>query len=224
MPPDDIFAVAFATVATSIIVGLARYLAPSAKANRELRKTPRRTLAELPEGTVARVIGKTEQLEDTLEAPLSGRRCLYYTAIVFTVDGKTRRELIRDERGVPFILDDGTARAIVDPSGCRPVLGVDTGGASGTFKKPSGRELAFLVTHGEAPTESVFGFFNRDLHYRESVIEAGETITIVGEGVREPDPDATPAAAYRGDQPTRLRMTSSRKQPMIISDSPSATR
>jgi hypothetical protein len=41
---------------------------------------------------------------------------------------------------------------------------------------------------------------------------------------REPDPDAPPDARYRGDAPTQLRMTSSRKQPMMISDSPLATR
>jgi hypothetical protein len=64
---------------------------------------------------------------------------------------------------------------------------------------------------------------DRNLRYREAIIEVGETIAVVGSGVREPDPDAMPEGAYRDAQRTCLRMTSSRKQPMIISDGKKAT-
>jgi hypothetical protein len=224
MAPGDIFSFVFATVVTGALVGVARYLSPANKLKRQLRRLPRRTLAELAEGTSAHVTGKAEGLDDPLEAPLSGRRCLYYVAIVAVSKGRSTRQLIREERGVPFILDDGTARAIIDPSGCKAVLDFDSRSSSGTFDNPTPRELAFLLKHGASARDGILGYFNRDLHYREAVIEAGERIAIIGEAVREPDPDGTPEAAYRGDAPTRLRMTSSVKQPMIISDIPSVTR
>jgi hypothetical protein len=63
----------------------------------------------------------------------------------------------------------------------------------------------------------------RDFVYREAIIGVGEEIAILGSGVHEPDPAALPDAAYRGTQPTRLRMSSSPKHPMIISDHPSTT-
>ena len=42
-----------------------------------LAATPRRSIAELPDGELARVVGRTAQLDEVLEAPLSGRPCLY---------------------------------------------------------------------------------------------------------------------------------------------------
>jgi hypothetical protein len=78
----------------------------------------------------------------------------------------------------------------------------------------------------EAPLSTAFprhGLDDRNLRYREAIIEVGETIAVVGSGVREPDRDAMPEGAYRDAQRTCLRMTSSRKQPMIISDGKKAT-
>ena len=62
------------------------------------------------------------------------------------------------------------------------------------------------------------------LRYREAMIEVGETVAVLGSGVREPDPNAPPEAAYRGAPPTPLRLTSSPRFPLIISDDPSTTR
>lgn len=58
------------------------------------------------------------------------------------------------------------------------------------------------------------------LHYREAVIEIGETVSVLGSGTREPDPDAPPSAAYRDGSRTRLRLTSSKQHPLCITDDP----
>jgi hypothetical protein len=201
--------------------GVRRYMAPPNQLKRQLGALPRRTLADLPEGTPARIVGKADVLEDTLEAPLTGRRCLYYTAIVEVSDGRDWREIIREDRAVMFLIDDGTARAIVDPRESKVALDFDGASASGTFDNPTEREQAFLDEH---ETSSRHGRFNRNLRYREAAIGVGETIAIFGAAVREPDPSAQPEPSYRGDPPTQLRMTSSRKHPMMISDHPSTTR
>jgi hypothetical protein len=201
--------------------GVRRYMAPANQLKREIGGLPRRTLAELPEGTPARIVGKADVLEDTLEAPLTGRRCLYYTAIVEVSDGPDWREIVREDRAVMFIIDDGSGRAVVDPRESKVALDFDEESASGTFDKPNEREQAFLDEH---KTSSTHGAFNRNLRYREATIGIGDTIAIFGAAMREPDPTGQPEAAYRGDAPTKLRMTSSRKYPMMISDSAEATR
>jgi hypothetical protein len=99
-------------------------------------------------------------------------------------------------------------------------LTFDGKSASGTFDNPTEREQAFLDAH---QTPGRGRFFNHYLRYREAVIEVGETIAIFGAAIREPDPTAPPAESYRGDAPTRLRMTSSPRFPLLISDGPDTT-
>jgi hypothetical protein len=132
---------------------------------------------------------------------------------------------------VPFALDDGTGRAIIDPQDSVLDLVVDERDASGTDHAPTGRELILVTRLGLDPKEwltvgrSEHPFpADRDFVFREAIIGVGEEIAILGSGVREPDPDAPPEAAYRGTQPTRLCMSSGRDRPMIISDHPSKTR
>ena len=61
-----------------------------------------------------------------------------------------------------------------------------------------------------------------ELRYREAVIEVGETIAILGSGIREPDLEARPDGdAYRAMAGTRLRLTGSRRYPLVISDAAS---
>lgn len=219
----EIFVLVFGGVA--VFVTLAWYFSESQKIKRELKSAPRMSLRELPESTRARVVGAAQPLAQTLEAPLTGRACMYYVVTVEQHHSTGRssywKQIIKEEAGVPFVLDDGTGRAIVDPRSARVALDVDGKGDSGTFDEPSAREAAFLQRHG---TTGQGWIFNKRLRYREAIIEVGEQVAILGEGVREPDPDAPPASAYRGDQPTRVRMTSSARYPLLISDNPDTTR
>lgn len=139
--------------------------------------------------------------------------------------------LAHEERAVVFGLDDGTERAIIDPHECIVDLVVDERDASGTEHGPTGREQALLGRLGiDAKAWMTVGHYgpsflgDLDFVYREAIIGVGEEIAILGSGVREPDPDAVPGGAYRGTQPTRLRMSSSPEHPLIISDHPSTTR
>ena len=79
---------------------------------------------------------------------------------------------------------------------------------------------AFLARHGHAGKRWMF---NKNLRYIEAVIEVGETVSVLGSGVREGDPMALPPEGYRSAPPTRLRLTSSPRFPLVISDDPSTT-
>jgi len=185
------------------------------KIKRALRKAARWPIAELPENTHGRIVGRARAVEKTLTSPLTGRTCVYYVVQVNKGDGKAKEMLFRESKGVPFMIEDDTGRALVDPSDSQITLEFDRATASGYFDPATPVEQALLERYGIASKGWVF---NKVLDYSESVIEIGETVAVLGSGIREPDPDAEPNAAYRGEAPTRLRLTSSARYPLVISD------
>ena len=184
----------------------------------KLRLAKRASLGELPEGKVARIVGTARSAGATLEAPLSGRTCLAYFV---QVEGLERAQKGRDAwkgiikvlGGVPFAIDDGTGRALVDPQDAEITLELD---AAAEVGETNARAVAFFHRQGKVIPRG-------RLRYREGVIEEGERVAVLGAGVREPDPDAAPTS-YRGEQPTRLVVASSPKHRVVISDRPDTTR
>lgn len=208
-----------------VILIVSWYFSHGARIKRQLKSARPWALAELPEDTHGRVIGQAHPLQEQLQGPLTGRPCVYYIAQVEEQRSTGRstywRTIASETRGVPFVLVDGTGRAIVDPNGAQVALDFDGNSKSGTFNSADPVQEAFLARHGQ---KSQGWVFNKTLRYREAMIEVGETIAVLGSGVREPDPYAPPEAAYRGAPPTRLRLTSSARFPLVISDDPSTTR
>jgi hypothetical protein len=193
------------------------YLSEARTVRRALRATPASTIAALPEGQPGRIVGRVAP-GATLEAPLSGRACVYVEVTVEEQRGDRPWELmIREIGSVAFTLEDGTGRALVEPGSARVSLQVDFQGSSGTLDDPDDRELQLLHRHGQ---DSAGLLFNRKLRYSEAVIEIGETVAVFGIGVREPDPDGGAGALYRDGPPTRVRMNGSPRFPLLISDRP----
>ncbi len=212
-----------------IVIGaigvLGWYFGATQRLKRQLKAAKPWSLSELPEDTHGRVIGEARAIGEHLAGPLTGRPCVYYIAIVEEQRSTGRssywRKVATETRGVPFMIEDGTGRAIVDPNGAQVALDFDGNSRSGTFNKADPIQEAFLARHGQ---NSEGWVFNKTLRYREAMIEIGEKISILGSGTREPDPHAAPEAAYRGAPATRLRLTSSPRFPLIISDDPATTR
>jgi hypothetical protein len=186
---------------------------------RRLRAGKHYAIAALPESTPGRVVGIAQALNETLTSPLSGRACVYYEVKVITNSGGPGVKVLHERRGVPFVLLDGEVRAIVDPRHAELAVDVDVHTASGIFDDPTSAEAALLARHRQRGTGWIF---NKVLRYEEAVIAIGETIAVFGTGVREPDPEAAPSS-YRGELPTRIRLSGSRRFPLLISDKPSTT-
>lgn len=213
--------IVLAVVAGVAVVAASLVWNEKAKIRRELRGAPRVDIGELREGRTGRVVGRVGEGE-TLRAPFTSRSCVFYEATVeeYRSSGKTGswRQVVREAVGVPFVLDDGTGRAIIDPSGARVAVDLDMTTRSGTFDDATPVEEEFLTRHGLRSTGWVF---NKSLRYREGVIEVGETIAVMGQGVREPDPDAVgKVGGYRSGPPTRLRLGGSARHPILLSDAP----
>lgn len=208
-----------------IVVGAFWYFSDSQKIRRQLRNMAAKPIGQLHDDELGKVVGRARALEAVLTAPLTGRSCVYFIATVeeHRSTGKTHywKTIIKETRGVPFVLEDASGRAIVDATAARIAIDFDGRSQSGTFDDPTEAERVFLARHGEKGQGWIF---NRRLRYREAVIAEGETVAVLGAGTREPDPDAPPSEAYRGDAPTRLRLTSSPRYPLVISDDASLTR
>jgi hypothetical protein len=111
---------------------------------------PRFTLASLPEETFGHVTGRVEPLGDhVLVAPLSGRRCVYYSYVIEWPDRRF----------------------------------------------PSFR-------------------------YREALIEEDDAVSVIGSGVREPDPQMLDERGYRERARSLVRMAGSPRHPLLINDDP----
>ncbi len=194
---------------------------PARRIKRELRAAPSYRIDKLDEGELGRIIGKARVHDEKLVAPLTGRECVYYIACVDEDDGEGGwKNAIEEERGVTFLLEDDSGRALVDPSPARLALDFDCQTTSGALRAPDERETQFLEKHDFRGRGLIF---RKRLRYREAVIEIGEEIAVLGAGTREPDP-TRPPAGYREGPPTLLRVTSSAGHLLVISDDPSTTR
>lgn len=235
----------FAALSTTVVAGtsIVAYLGSELRLRRTLRRAPRWSLAALPEDTFGRVTGTAYPFEgEHLTAPLTGRTCVYYIALVEQRgrQGGDRARWTRlaiERRGLSFVLEDGGHRAIVDPRRARVTIDFDhvyrtprlplavrqeavpQGGSAPALMTESERQAQFLARHY---------LVNRDWstmaepRYREAIIEVGEPVAVLGSGIREPDLEARPDGdAYRAMGGTRLRLTGSRRYPLVISDDPS---
>lgn len=192
------------------------YFSKREKQKRRLRTAKRWSLATLPDDTFGKVVGTARVLDETLVAPISGRPCVFYLVVVTADDKSDASALLREAVGVPFVIEDDTGRAEVDPREADVVLVQDRFRISGPNDPRTAAEEALLQRHGKSGASKTYW-------YRESIIEPGELVAIFGAGGREPDPDAPPAAEYRGAPSMRLRMSNARSFKLLISDDPKLT-
>ncbi len=182
-----------------------------------MHAAPRFALAEMPENTFGKLVGLARPADGRLlEAPLSGRLCVYYEVSIDAMANRTMlRTLVTEQEGIPFVLADGDSRAFVDPAHAVMSTGIDHV-TSSTLRLRTPREEALLARHRLLEFSHPLA---DGLRYRESILEADERIAVFGGGVREPDPEES-AASYRGAPPTRLCITGTSRFPLFISDDP----
>ena len=139
---------------------------------RTLRKAPTKRIQDLRDDELGKVVGRARGVGTTLDSPLFGRRCVYFVATVeeHRSSGKSSywKTIVRETRGVPFMLEDSSGRALIDATGARIAIDFDAKSQSGSFDDPNEMEKAFLARHGQKGQGWIF---NRKLRYREAVIE-----------------------------------------------------
>jgi hypothetical protein len=191
---------------------------------RQFRQAKHWSIGSLPEDTVGRITGTVMPFEgQTLEAPLSGRRCVYYAVLIEENlglgGGGAVMPLAEKADGISFVVEEDGHRAVIDPDNALLAVAFDHRATSLAAFDATPRQRALLA---DADLIHRDWFRTSSLTYREAILEVREVVSILGAGVREPDPDAPAAAAYRSMAQTRLRFTSSPKSQLIISDDRSA--
>jgi hypothetical protein len=180
-------------------------------ARRRIKSARGWTIGDMPDGVLGRIAGRVRPLGEPLRSPLTNRACVCFVAEVASdfVPG-TYREV----RAIPFVIEDETGAAIVDPTGANLDVPLEMTGACGrAVATPA--EAAMFARRRRGPTLRL-----EDWTFREGVIEAGAMVAVLGTGDREPDPSAPidGADVYR-EMPTRLRLVAKRGYPLAISRS-----
>lgn len=177
------------------------------KQQREIRGTPHHTVAELPEVTIGRLVGLAKPIDGkTVTAPLSGRTCLAYFVRVSdqtpgTGGDESDLELAAESGGAPFLLEDDTGTAIIDPEGARCVLTIDD--KASTSGKTTHNQRAFLKRYAAKDLAHDW------IRWYEGIVSVDERIAVVGYGIRTDG---------------RLRMSSSPHLPLVICDHVATTK
>jgi len=187
---------------------------PHAHMRKQLRAAPRVKIGELPESQVCAAIGRTRPVELTeiLEAPLTGRPCFYFVAEIEVRAGNRWRLLARERRGVPFVIQDPTGRAVIDPDAA--LIDIASDYENVVWGNPSQRQHAFVMR--VLPNAAALPF-SKQCRFREARIGPDELVSVLGAGVREADPLAPPSAEYRGEPLTRLRFSSAAGTTLLVS-------
>jgi len=210
----------------AVIVGVALVFAlwwfsADQVARRAMRKVPMRVIRDVLEGEKARIVGEAAG-DAPIPAPLSGRSCFYWRVTVeeYRRRGKhgSWRTIIDEQEGVDFVVKDGTGKAWIRASHVHSLLEKDARFASGILNDAGPELEAFLARHGHS-SEGLL--FNKNMRYREGVVEPGEAVAVVGIGrwAQDPDEPAQAAAGYRDMvTPKRLVMEPPEDGPLLLSD------
>ncbi len=186
---------------------------------RRFRKTHAFSIEEMPEDTLGRITGVAQPLDGAvLKAPVSARPCVYWAIEVVEMlgDDWPSREIINEQRGIPFVLAQDGHRAIIDASSVVTNLIFDHANKSSGVYGIDQLQKAVVDTY--VPHRS--WQYTETLIFREAIVAVGEQVSIVGSGTREPDPDAAQVVGYREGARTRLRLTGSEKHPLSLTDDP----
>jgi hypothetical protein len=106
---------------------------------------------------------------------------------------------------VPFAIDDGTGRALIDPRGAE--LAIEISERQMTLGEPTEIQRRLAATHGISPGANLF---------REGILAIGARVSVIGMAVREPDPDGAARATDYRCTPTRLRVSGTPARPLRI--------
>lgn len=194
------------------ITGLLVYSSDRVQLRLRFRKFKVADLAKLPENHRAKIVGTVVYTPQTLRSPLTGRQCVCYQIIADTYGGGVANEFF----AVPFLVDDGTGRALVDPArGLVRVLEsydhrvpLDDAGTEA--------EQAFLERYRLSSSAGAAGF-----RFREGIIQAGDRVEVIGAGVHEPDPEAVGVERGYRDLPSmRMRLIHSARNPLLVRHAP----
>ena len=192
---------------------------------RKLSKTRQKPVASLKANEFVKIHGKALHVQDPLIAPLSKRTCIFYTIQiekkVSTGKSSHWKTIVDEERIQDFFIEQNGSYAIIkptkNPKNYISHLVVDEKTSSGTFNDPT-HEFKALLERYHIDSENFFGF-NKQLRYKEGIIEVGEKITVAGIAKWKTLSEPIPEYSYS----KIVALESTDKEKLIITDHPKAS-
>jgi hypothetical protein len=211
----------FAAAATGL--GIRFGFTRDRRIKRLLKRVKPTPIAKARDGKVVKIVGELLYAGRSMPSPLSGRECAYYSIVVTEYRGTGARggswtEILREERGIDFMVRDGSGVALVRiarEAAAFPALVQDKKARSSPLLY-SDADLDRFMSERGMTTEGTF--LRRNLRASEGILEEGERVAVGGLARWLPDPDAG-GGGYR-EAGKRLVLQSSEALPLFLSDDP----
>jgi hypothetical protein len=162
-------------------------------------------IAGLRDDKMVRLVGRARPLAPLLTAPMSGEPCLCFLTI--TDEGPPGlgmwREFGREQRGIDFVLDDGTGQALIRAAGAQ-LGGRRPGDTIGAWLEGLLRRMTFRL------------FMGGRMRWREWVITADHPVAVGGMASFELDARAEPTD-YR-EAPHKVVFAAADDVPLYIAN------
>lgn len=196
-----------------VVVVVGYYFSADAVARRRMKRAPRKEIGSLEVGEVVVVAGRATPMEEVAAAPLSGRRCMAYTAILQeqVKSGKSRhwRTIFKQVYSTPFYVEGPNGRLRVEAPSPHLLLHQDWKESSGFLKDASPELVRCLASLGQSTTN--FLGMNRTLRYQEAVLEPDEEVVVLGQVRHAPG-----SSGHFGGR--ELRLCAPEDGPLVVSD------
>jgi hypothetical protein len=181
------------------------------------RKAPRLAIARFEDGAIGRIDGRVRYVGEPLTALLSRRSCAYFEAARLS-DSEAPGPTATVVRGQDFLVEDATGTALVRYAHARVRVRrepVSTPALANAPEELSDDDRAALEEWCEFSKQG-WRRFDEGYLVEEGVLSAGDEVSVIGCGIREPSPD--PAAATGGyrDGAKRLVMQSTKDARLLI--------
>jgi hypothetical protein len=161
-------------------------------------------------GDVVKVVGIVRALPAPLTAPFSGQACAYHQSVALAQDQRGRWVMLLDAtEGRDFVVDDGSAQALVRIAGAELALLDDAAAVWRPDLPPAGARFV-----GEA-------LASRPLRFRETALADGHEVAVVGRARRLTEPDCyRHGAPYRGGPAPALLLERGQAEALLVTDDP----
>jgi hypothetical protein len=160
---------------------------------RLIQDMPTSTIRSIAIGPVE-VKGKVVAGDETLMAPFSGKKCVYYRYMIEEklpdkdMDKDRWKTITKGEEGRQFKLKDSTGQVVVDPAGAKVEVPSDFSASSHIGVDPPERIMKFIKDN-KLKFENFLGM-NKTWKYTETRIEPGAELYVMAEATSNDDVEA----------------------------------